>query len=133
MPLDRAAILARRPAPVLLEVPGLDDSVYIRGMTGREVEGYLEAIKADPTNGGYVLRLTVAAHLCDQAGKLLFQLAESAQSGDALTFRVMKVISDAALELSGLGEEKVEDVAKNSSATPAAASSSGGSDSPGVA
>jgi hypothetical protein len=102
----------------ILEVPEWDGSVRIRGLTGNERDVYEQSIvtmrgnRVLPKFAGARARL-VALSIVDDDGKLLFSETDVAELGKKSASGLQRVY-EAARKLSGLTEEDVDELVKNS-------------------
>lgn len=92
-------------------------SVYVRMLTGAEAESLFSDI-ADTNKGkipkSFMLRMVVMT-MCDAEGnQLIKDVANLGKKG----WGPIKRIFEAAMTLNGMGEDAVEDAAKNSKTTP---------------
>lgn len=112
----------------LVPVPEWGGDVYVRGLTGAEVDKFSEASikqrgKNQVVNMEGIRARLVSMSICDENGKRLFTDADvTALSGksSAALIRLFKI----AQRLSGLGEEDVEELAEGLEADPSGASPS---------
>lgn len=103
-------------------VPEWGGTVFLRAMTGTERMRYEKLF--DATAGMKALALLLAMTLCDEAGRALFSEADvEAVMGKngALIMRLFEV----ARRLNRLSKQDIEELEKNSPASPSAASPSG--------
>lgn len=122
MTLDRTSLLAAlaRP-PVKVEIPELDNTVYLREMSVRErsefnkkLFGGEEKDKTIPVQT-WALAL-VAATVCDEHGTLLFNGADQEALWDASELKIGALAKQAA-KINGLDQTAVESAEKNSEST----------------
>jgi hypothetical protein len=121
--LTRDQILGADDLPrVEVEVPEWGGSAFVRTMTGTERDRFESEHIKNPHRD--IRARLVAATLCDEQGNLLFGPADVealGRKGAAALDRVFAV----ALRLNGIGKADVEELEKNSAASPSAASPSG--------
>jgi hypothetical protein len=117
---------------VLVEVPEWGGSVWVREMTGKErdeYEGGLMRIhrqgKKTQITPNFTNSKARMASMCvvDENGKQVFSASDVGRLGE-LSSKALNRIVDVAQELSGITEEDLEDLEKNSSKGPSADSTS---------
>ena len=112
----------RKRVPV--EVPEWGCTVHVQSMTGREREHYERlAIEARKTTRGDVRARLLVFCATDEDGKLLFDAGHVEALSQKSAVALDRLV-DVAAKLNGIGDQAVEDKAKNSPASPSDSSSS---------
>jgi hypothetical protein len=115
----------------LVQVPEWGGDVYVRCLTGAERDLWethtLQDVEPDAQKryANFRARLVVMA-VCDDRGMPVFMLADASRLGQK-SGKVLDRLYEVAVRLSGIRQEDVDALTKNSVATPPGAS---GSDSP---
>ena len=105
-------------------VPEWGGDVYIKVISGTQRDAYenhlLKCMKGDRLveNRGLKIALLRLA-LCDQQGKLLIQTDKDAKALGDKAAPVLQRLFEKSQRINGLGDEAVDDAAKNLQATPA--------------
>jgi len=129
MILSREQILAATQLPEeTVAVPEWGGSVIVRGLTGAQRDHYESTLLIQRgTSREFNLRnarAKLVAMVCvDEAGKKLFTGADVEALGQ-LSAAALNRVWDAGRRLSGLGDEDVEELVKNSESDPSVASGS---------
>lgn len=107
---------------VLVELPELKGSVYVREMTGSQLLRYNEKVQSlqkenpelTPVASLELIALMVSFTVCDEAGNLLFT-EEDVKSLAENSFGVLLKLSNEALRISGLGNaaNEIQEQLKN--------------------
>lgn len=122
--IGKAQILGADDLPErTVEVPEWGGAVRIRGLTGEERDAFEAEIAGEdetPNLENFRARLLVRT-LVDEAGDRLFGDLAVAELGRK-SARVLQRLFDVAAELSGIGEDVVEELEGNSPAAPSDAS-----------
>ena len=108
--LSKADVLAAKLHRELVEVKEFGGSVYVRRMNGKQREEFITAAHSAKETQKYAAleRLIVSLCVCDEAGALMFSVAElEVIDGSALAF-----LAKEAQRVNGLGEAK-DSPAKN--------------------
>lgn len=128
--LTRDEILAAEDLPVeIVYVPEWGGSVFVRTLTGSERDKFEEdTIQGKGKNRRVTLQniraRLVALTVCDESGTRLFQPADVARLGLKSAAALDRVFS-VAQRLSGLTDDDVEELVKNSEAAPGDCSPTG--------
>jgi L-asparaginase II len=113
----QAEDLPRREVPV----PEWGGSVYVRMMTGSERDAF-EAVHLKNPTVETRARIAVAT-VCDDTGKNLFDPGDVAAVGKK-SFTALERIAQVALELNRIGSADIDELEKNSAASPSDSSPS---------
>lgn len=108
----------------LVEVPEWGGSVYVRNMTAKERDDFDASLRAEAETspagnkgeGDNLRARLAAATCCDEAGKLLFTLADVELLGQKSASALNRLFQ-VALRLNPSGNAAVEDAKKNSTET----------------
>jgi len=122
--LTREQILAANDLPIeRVSVPEWGGSVCIRTLTAAQREEWEK--QAGDAKGKWQIRATlVAAAVCDEAGKPLFTANDVAALAAKSAPPIIRIF-EAANKQSGISEEDVAELEKNSEANPSDSSASG--------
>lgn len=129
MRLTRDAILAAPDLPLeVVEVPEWGGSILVRGMTGTERDAFeRESIarkgKSVEVNLENLRARLLARTIVDDNGSRLFTDSDIALLGSKSAAALDRVFA-AAQRLSGIGQDDVEDLSKNSASGPSGSSTS---------
>lgn len=120
--LSKKELLQKRPPKVQKVDMGGDDFVFVKQMTGRERDAFESLIIEKTTVDGKVVynqvldafraRLAVCS-LCDEAGELLFSLADVDQLNESLSAAQLQAIVEASQELNKISTEAKATAEKN--------------------
>jgi len=102
----------------LINVPEWNGQIYIRTLTGSERDAFEQSIIADKgkTNLANIRARLCALAICDEKGKRLFEDKDIVTLGSKSAVALDCVFS-AVQKLNGIGEEEIEELAKNSKNT----------------
>lgn len=129
MPLSRSAILAAVDSETeAVDVPEWGDKVYVRSLTGKELDDYTNGLRKQVGNQTVMqpnqhAKLLVRA-LVDENGVRLFTDRDVEELGKK-NAKVLDRLWDVAARLSGLTDEEQEAIEGNSGGALSADSSSG--------
>lgn len=109
-----------------VQIASLDGTVYVRGMTGAELDQWQqESFHRREKSGNDTDPLStaslVAKTLCDEAGTRIYKDTEVGEVAD-LPAEVLTPIADVAARLSGITKSAKEEIGKNSSSGQSAGS-----------
>lgn len=123
--LDRAAIIAANDLKrEEVDVPEWGGTVVVRELTAKERDTFFEWVRKNGDNAFSDFRVrAVRLSLIDEQGNHLFDEADEPGLASKST-AVIDRLFEAASRLSGLQQKDVEEIGKNSPATPAGGSSS---------
>jgi hypothetical protein len=102
--LDREAFRTHKHKTVRVELPELDDHVFVRSLTTRELQE-AERANVEGADGIDLLYRQVLCAVCDEDGHPVFK-AEDEPIVSSLPFGVVKILSEAVNEISGLNDPK---------------------------
>ncbi len=113
--------LGKDVAPVPVDLPG-GGRVYVRGLTAEERDA-MEWLYAEASTGKgkspSIRAFIVAACCCDAEGKPIFDNKLYARSLANMPAKLLEPVFDAARKASGMTEDEVGEIEKNSESAPA--------------
>jgi len=102
--IDRKSFLGFKPKTMKVEIPEFEDYVYVTSLTTRELQE-AEAARAEGADSAELLYKQVLCCVCNEDGQPIFQKTDR-EIVENLPFAVVKRLSEAVNEISGLGEPK---------------------------
>ena len=113
---------ADRPEPVPVDVPEWKAKLWLRVLTGTELNAYESAAYRDGKQGNFRAEFLVRA-ICNESGERIFSDADVAKLGSRSGL-VLDRLYDLARKLNRQSPEAVEDAEKNLLSAPSGASGS---------
>lgn len=95
-----------------VEIPSLDTSVFVRGLTLAEVGEIQKEQQRKDSTALAVNRKIIEIAACNEDGSALF-VGEDAKLIDGLPFAIVDAIASAAMDLSGLNKDAEDAAQKN--------------------